>query len=121
MAVAAGAYLELQRGQMVLQGPCIIASPSPHPCPMLPRSGPKQVDAEALGIPDYRQVVTHPMDLGTIRARLAPGAESAAGEHQPARAGGIMAGGGRRAAGCRQCRQNPAGSGAAAEQHNVPR
>ena len=32
-----------------------------------------QVDAEALGIPGYRRVVKHPMDLGTIHARLAPG------------------------------------------------
>lgn len=34
-----------------------------------------QVDPEALGIPDYRQVITSPMDLGTVRDRLAPGGQ----------------------------------------------
>lgn len=30
------------------------------------------VDAEALGIPDYYQVIKHPMDLGTIEVRARP-------------------------------------------------
>ena len=33
-----------------------------------------QVDAVALGIPDYHDIVRQPADLGTIRARLARGA-----------------------------------------------
>ena len=33
-----------------------------------------QVDPEALGIPDYPGVIKRPMDLGTIRDKLAPGA-----------------------------------------------
>lgn len=35
------------------------------------------MDPEALGIPDYRQVISHPMDLGTVCSRLAPGAQLA--------------------------------------------
>ena len=33
-----------------------------------------QVDAVALGIPDYHDIVRQPADLGTIRTRLAHGA-----------------------------------------------
>lgn len=32
-----------------------------------------QVDAEGLRLADYRQIIRRPMDLGTIRNRLAPG------------------------------------------------
>ncbi|CAI5470007.1 unnamed protein product [Closterium sp. Yama58-4] len=28
------------------------------------------VDAESLGLPDYHEIISHPMDLGTIRSRL---------------------------------------------------
>ena len=34
---------------------------------------PLQVDPEALGIPDYPSIISRPMDLGTVRDRLAPG------------------------------------------------
>lgn len=32
------------------------------------------MDVEGLGLTNYRQVIRTPMDLGTIRNRLAPGA-----------------------------------------------
>jgi bromodomain-containing protein 4 len=32
-----------------------------------------QVDVDGLGLHDYRDIIKHPMDLGTIQKRLKPG------------------------------------------------